>query len=132
MTNELEQVLADTIKDSKMAVGEAVNWAITQAPDLCEQYLAYSFYSATITLITVVVCAMLLIASVLLAFKHTSRLEQYDDAKFVIRILAVVVSVSLFVAVIVPIAISSVKDIVKIKLAPKVYLVEFASSLIKR
>jgi hypothetical protein len=131
MTNQnqtLESVLTTTLVDGKQAVGDAVNWALKQAPDLCEQYLRWEFAEA-------VVCFIFCAIGVALMAWVTRFLwvKEYDDREdgSLCRFVSSIVGAICVALLIVQMGLSTAQAL-KVSIAPKVYLVEFAAQLIKR
>lgn len=133
MNTNLEQVLTETIVSSKKAVGEAVEWALKQTPDICDQYLRYEMISAIISASFLTIVLILVVIAYCKAWKWIGK-TFHRDCEGEDRVTARSV-IGFFVGIIVFFLVAGLekqaKQAVKIYVAPKVYLVEFATKLIK-
>jgi hypothetical protein len=123
MTNTLESVLTEAIVDGKKAVGNAVNWALEQAPDVCGQYLKFQFISSIVW--------ALFVLSLAIATGKTAHWAIFESSfNTEGRVILSIFSIAAFVIASIGF-LDFALDAIKIKVAPKVYLVEFASKLVK-
>ncbi len=126
MTTSIESVLISTIQETKDGLGKGVEWALKQTPELCEQYLRYE-------LVLHAVSALVLwgIGAVCLHLMHKflkwfKAERTFDTTPEVIMMVFPAVAVG---AVLIA-AFCNTAAVLKIAIAPKVYLVEFASKII--
>lgn len=134
---QLEQVLVDTIQKATAATGqlvdgakqvtaESIDFALTQVPDLIHQLLLWKVADATVGIV-----AMTLLIAVF--FKFLPKVVAFSKED---RDPSALVAYSVFGGVILVIgpAVSifwNVSLILKIWLAPKIYLIEYVSELVK-
>lgn len=128
MNTNLEQVLTETIVSSKKAVVESVEWALKQAPDICDQYLRYEMISSTINAAILTIIGIALVVCFVKFWRFSKSLNEYDQTPS--RIVASFVAAGLMTLVSFGWQ-NNVHRVIKIHVAPKVYLVEFATKLIK-
>lgn len=129
----LEQVLSETIVSSKKAVGEAVEWALKQTPEICDQYLKYEMISAIISVCLLMVVLTLIVTAYCKMWKWIGKMYNSDreEEDRVIRRGVTGFFMGLIVLFLLACLEKNVNAVVKIQVAPKVYLVEFATKLVK-
>lgn len=127
MTNSLEQALATTIQESKEGIGKSVDWVIKQMPDICEQYLRFEMIKATMCTVTFCILICILLYAVYKGIKYgLENLPEYDRSILCLWSIALI-PFTIFICC----AVDNFLIVTKIYIAPKVYLVEFASTLLK-
>lgn len=133
MNTNLEQVLTETIVSSKKAVGEAVEWALKQAPDVCDQYLKFELISAIINACFIMICLTLVVTAYCKLwqwFGKTMNRDSEIEDRVVARSVAGFFAACAVFGLLCGLEVQVTKA-VKIHVAPKVYLVEFATKLVK-
>ena len=102
------------------------NWASAEIPSFIQEFLAWNFYNG---LINIGVSSIILGVVVWLFIKFRKQWVVYDCNPVILFI-----GTGILVAVIIlPVAIyNNAKEVVQIKVAPKVYLVEKAAIMFKR
>jgi hypothetical protein len=103
------------------------NWANSEIPSFIQDFLTWNFYS---NIIDALFCVFVLACIAWLGIRLREKLKQmFDDCCpliMLVGLLSLVVTPPLIV-----IGYASFKEAIMIKVAPKVYLVEKAASLIK-
>lgn len=124
MTNSLEKILTDTIVESKQSIGKAVDWAMTQVPDICEQYLRIELIKSCATAIYFILAGIALYKAGHYCFRQAKKTK--EEGLYVAGVFAFIfgalASIPFF---------AYAMNAATIYFAPKVYLVEFAAKLIK-
>lgn len=114
-----EQVLINMI-DKAAEIGSA---AVDEIPLVLQELLMYNF---VVELTVFLLAVIALTATVLLNFKYLKKVAEEDvDAGEAMFITSVLISLVMFLVAI------SHTDWLKIWLAPRVYLLEYAASLVK-
>ena len=104
------------------------NWASAEIPSFIQEFLAWNFYSG---LINIGFCSIILGVVVWLFIKFRKQLlEMFNDCNPSVLFIGTGVLVAF---IILPVAIyDNAKEVIQIKVAPKVYLVEKATMMFKR
>ena len=104
------------------------NWASAEIPSFIQEFLAWNFYSG---LINISICSIILGAVVWLFIKFRKQLlEMFDDCNPIMLFIGTGIGIAF---ILLPVAIyNNAKEVVQIKVAPKVYLVEKAAMMFKR
>lgn len=142
MTDKLESVLVDAIQKTQAGIGEAVDFAIAQSPEVIEQLLLWKAIESGIifTLLLLVLLAYVIFVckvdwrkpedsqkETLVWEKHSWKNSQSPRLEFVLIFgMLSVMGIPLIIN-----GILSNLDWLKIWIAPKLYLVEYAASLVK-
>jgi hypothetical protein len=119
-TNTLETLLLETLTEMKEGAKAAGGFVVEQAPDLIQQLLAYEFWSAALFAI------VLLGTAILMGFLARWIIRRLEDGAEVLAIFPAIVGVVCMVG-----AFSLGAKALKIRLAPKVFIVEYAAKLLK-
>jgi len=108
------------------------SFAVAEIPPFIQEYLAWKYLESSLIIGLWLVSTGLVIACALLLRKHYNRLYDKMGEGFAVPIgfmmfwfASTLVAIPFFV-------IPAAKDMIQIKVAPKVYLVEKASELIKK
>jgi hypothetical protein len=127
-TEELQRLLIDTITSTRDGLAKGVDFAMEQIPEVCAQLLAWKFAEAAL-FGTCGIIAVLFLLTVwgIMFFKRW----ECDDDKTISRIASSVVCGIVIPCIIFAEVAPRVATCVKIKVAPKVYLVEFAAGMVK-
>ena len=104
------------------------NWANAEVPLVIQEFLIWNFYSGLINIVGILVFLGIVFSLCIKFKKNIIEIFKYDDFLFA------VISVITIALVIFPVIglFYNVKDVIQIKVAPKVYLVEKAAELIKQ
>jgi hypothetical protein len=103
------------------------NWAGAEIPSFIQEFLTWNFYSGIINIAS---CSIILGVIALLYLKFRKQIqEMVEDCNPV----CIFIGAGMLIAVVIlPINIyENIKDVVQIKVAPKVYLVEKAAEMLK-
>lgn len=110
---------------SKASLGKAAALAYEQAPLLVQEFLTWKVID-NLFIISLMILAIVGLCYLAKWIHNTPKITDGDPLAYVIGVIApIIVSVLLFF-----LAVSHVKDICKIKMAPRVYLIEWASEQI--
>lgn len=104
------------------------NWANAEVPLVIQEFLIWNFYSGLINIVGILVFLGIVFSLCIKFKKNIIETFKYDDF-----LTAVISIITIFCAIFSTVGLfSNVKDIIQIKVAPKVYLVEKAAELIKQ
>ncbi len=127
-TNELQTKLVLWLENAAQAIGD---FAVKEIPPVMHEYLQWKFFEACYWAIFPIICFII----GALIFRYGMKLIKdpkcdYDGVEIVPSVIGAVV---VFVATIAILAssVSRIKTAIQIKVAPKVYLIEQASDIIK-
>lgn len=127
MNTNLTQVVIETIEESKKVLGDGFDFAKEQTPLLIREFLVWRFWEHFILAVALAVVAVIAWVWVArLINKGSKWWSDWDVFAGLLTGLAVLISVISTVG-----AIHNGLQVVKIKVAPRVYLVEFAADTIK-
>jgi Na+-transporting NADH:ubiquinone oxidoreductase subunit NqrE len=118
MSDKLESVLVDAIQKTQAGIGEAVDFAITQAPDVIQQLLLWKTIQSLAIFIPLVLIALAFLGWIVWAVKKE---KDYSEGYAFLTMGFFVFSA---------LACNQLTWL-KIWIAPKLYLVEYAASLVK-
>ncbi len=129
--DKLAVELLDIVQSVKGGIIKGTEFAQGQAPELIEQLLRYELISATVLAIMflIIFLSFSIIPTVLIerGIKKTKEAGRYcDGGARGFYILTAMISFFTFIAMI-----CYIMDILKIWIAPKIYLIEYLSGLIK-
>lgn len=134
MNEELNQVLIDAINKTTEGVGAAVDFAIEQSPDVIQQLLLWHALQSALVFGFALGYTIILVWIVV---KHSKTIPEKGQANLIWRWPACRMghemnpaAVSLIVLVMPCLGLFHL-DWLKIMLAPKLYLLEYAASLVK-
>lgn len=124
----LEQAAANVILKATEATSTAIDFVTGQLPEIVRQYLQFQLYWN----IFIVSVSLLVILAFLLNIKrihkYDSTLNIKDQGGVLFAFWGIFVLTSLLTL---PMIVLSIKEILMISLAPKVYIIQWASSLVK-
>ena len=131
--SQLEQILVDMINETKEGISKGLDITIAQMPDLVYQLLLYKVAYYCLTL---VVCLILTITFVKLQKKIKVSVKpkpRYPYDKLNEDSYTLFVVMGGFLMVVMPAIVSyySICNLLKIWLAPKIYLIEYVSHLVR-
>lgn len=115
---------------SKMGVIKAVDFAQEQAPLVVQEFLQWKFAEGLIRLVVSLIVIGVSIWVCRKALKWMSN-EDNDDTK-VVGAVAIVFAITICFTVTLKGALPNMEQIAKIKIAPRVYLIEWISGQIKK
>ena len=119
-TNTLQTLLLETLTELKAGTEKAGTFVADQAPDVIQQLLAYQFWSA------IFFGVMLLALGIILGWLTVKIFRQFDDGSEALALLPAVFCIFCIGG-----AIAMSDRALKIKIAPKVYVIEYTASLLK-
>lgn len=141
MNEQAQKILVDLLQKASNGIDSAVSFSQAQIPDVVHQLLVWNFASSIIaqvfSLVVMLIVAMLLAK---LAFDRTSRkpwtcykqdarLNETSDFFDIVALISVIGGALIVMCSI--IVFNCNFDWLKIWLAPKLYLIEYAASLVK-
>jgi len=113
MEDSLKNLTKDMLTEVLEMVKSTKNFTVEQAPDYIKQLLAYQLIS---NCASIVICALFIIASIIIPF-------YFND--FAVNLFCGVAIFVFFVG-----SILNINNIIKIKVAPKVFIVDYISNLL--
>ena len=126
MDKELQKQIASIMNDFIHAIGAAKDFAIGQAPDVIQQYLLWGMVS---NISRIVVVIIILFFSYKITFKWTDQ-QICNDEWCVSKIIASIICGS-FSAITVVWGAHAIFALLQILVAPKIYLISAAASLVR-
>lgn len=126
MNEELQKKLVELINGAQAAGTEAFLFTKEQVPDVIQQLLRWKFAEAVILVLISLAVVVFCIYAGRLAWKADGEKYMDDGHCFVFSVSAIVGSILSFIGML------NLMTAVQIWLAPKVYLLEYAASLIKK
>lgn len=132
VATNLNQVLIETIQQVKGGIGKGVDFAMEQVPEVCQQLLVWKFAEA-VAIVASMVLLVALCGWATWRFRKQLKWLCWDDSLNMVHPgvaapgFAWLILLVMFFMTVPPAA----SDAIKIKLAPKVYLIEYVSNLIK-
>ncbi len=104
------------------------NWANAEVPLVIQEFLIWNFYSGLINIAGLLILSGIVFSLCIKFKKNIIEALKYDDflpvpISIITTTLVILLVTGLFY---------SVKDVIQIKVAPKVYLVEKAAEMIKK
>ena len=125
--NHLEQVLVDTIQKATELTGNVIDFATAQIPDVIHQLLMWKLAESGAR---IVVC-LIIIWVFFVIRKHIKEAVKGTLDEDVGPVIYAILGGIFLVAVPALLIIGSVMRILKIWIAPKLYLLEYAATLVK-
>ena len=126
-TNELQTKLIMWLENAAQAIGD---FATKEIPPFIHEYLQWKFFEACYYTIIPIVCLLISLYILRYGIKLLSSEKDYGGFEIVPVIIGSLFTLCAFIATIVN-CIPNLKTAVQIKIAPKVYLIEQASEIIK-
>jgi len=117
MTDQLENQLAEVIKSGMDLSEKSGQFVLAQAPELIRQFL---MWHTAQNIIAIAIAIIIIIGGILLRIRASKEIDGDSDNILAIRI----ISVLCFVAS-ASIMLKGVIDLVKISVAPQLYLIEY-------
>jgi fumarate reductase subunit D len=148
MTNSIPQetvntVLIDMLKGAKDAGSEiysagkysiikAVDFAQEQAPMVVQEFVTWKFYEALTNFVLYMIPVVIMLSIIIYCIRYFRsdkyKSEEMCAALIISTILSIVLSAVIFIIHIIP----AINTMVKAKIAPRVFVIEWVSSQIKR
>jgi hypothetical protein len=135
MSNELEQKAVEVVDKLIVGMDALTNFASMQIPDVAKQAISYA---AVDNLITIAFCVLFSL-SFAIVVKYVMRIDfaaakdgfWVEDNLITVHGALIIVFYGTFAAVSVLVAMGCVSELIKIWIAPKVWLMEYTASLVK-
>lgn len=125
--SDLKEVLVDLIQKSETAVQQGVTWLSGQIPDVIHQLLMWKLAEQGLTIFFCLFPICLFIWSTFSYYKATPKVQyKYEGTFLAVIILSGCISILALGQLI-----FSIMNIVQILIAPKIYLLEYATRIIK-
>ena len=123
-------VASDVYGAGKATIVKAVDFAQEQAPLVVQEFLTWRFSQAIITL---VFSLLILLAFGWLVKKSIDFVRQAPDDvdHFFCGVLGTIIAGAIFLVVMINATVPAVETIVKVKVAPRIYLIEWTTDQIK-
>ncbi len=127
MDTNLTQRILETIDYSGGLIKQGIEFSKEQAPLVVQEFLTWSFWNACISTVLYSIMAVVLIGCAIRFWKKAFKLsEDTWMPVFFVNIIGVIIgTVAIFLAI------DNFRDAVKVKLAPRVYLIEWAASQVR-
>lgn len=131
--NNIENVLTTLLE----YLQSAISFTIEQAPILVKELLAYEQYRLLYTGISCVVMTIFFVVLAIFSFKKSKKITKergddwMNDIDVLFFIIAVVSSITALVFLLV-FALYVIPNSIKLQVAPRLYLLEYAKSLLKK
>lgn len=129
MNEQLQQALASILGKTMQGVEAGVSFLSTEIPDVIHQLLLFKLvWSAIIAVILATTCFFLISKGWKVSKKANEEVNSSNKGFpwFVYGAVCVLPSVIMFFVIL-----GSLKNVIQIWLAPKIYLIEYAASLAK-
>jgi hypothetical protein len=135
MSNELEQKAVEVVDKLIGGMDALTNFASMQIPDVAKQAISYA---AVGNVITIVFCVLFSLSFAMVA-KHVMRIDfataedgfWVGDNRITVHGALIMVFYGIVAADSVLVAMDCVSELIKIWIAPKVWLMEYTASLVK-
>jgi len=124
--SQLENVMADAIKDAHGSIGQATNFVLEQMPDLIQQAM---LWYAVSSFFIMCFCIWYCVAFFRYVKNFDFNILNEDEAKGILSVLHLIIGSVAFVFAFFCIFLNF--DWLQIIIAPKLWLVEFAAQLTK-
>ena len=130
MNTNLTQVIIETIEQSKAALGSGLELAKEQTPLVVNEFLVWSFWEHAITCFVILSFILALVWPMVKWWRYCIKQMIEDADEFPIIIFAVIPT--FVICYFAYCGFSNGLDAVKIKLAPRVYLIEYVAKTITK
>lgn len=127
-TNKLTDKLVQWVESAAQKVGD---FATTEIPPFVHEYLTWKFWEAGVNVFTWAACTLGFISIWSMWWKKRKKEIIDGDTEAVVFAFGGVFSITAIIIAGIMFAFPSAKDMIQIKIAPKVYLVEKISEIIK-
>lgn len=136
MNEELNKVLIDAIQKTQSGIGEAVDFAVAQAPDVIQQLLMWHFVNSLINCALGIVCFVIIFLFVRFVQKYpqpdsfeSNNLVWWDKGELH-PVTGIFGGLGVCILGLAGFILMNLTWL-KIWIAPKLYLIEYAASLVK-
>lgn len=126
-TNELQTKLVLWLENAAQAIGD---FAVKEIPPVIHEYLQWKFFEACYYAILPIIGLLISVYILRLGIKLLNSDKDYGELEIVNVVGGSILTLAALIATI-SISIPNLKTAVQIKIAPKVYLIEQASDIIK-
>ena len=109
----------------KAGVAQAVDFALQQAPLVVQEFLSWKMGEAIFNCIFFSIAIIILLSIIVWAKKKIKKLHSYDD-DIVFYSMIITFCIVFTVGLTIPIK-NNIETIIKIKLAPRVYIIEYVT-----
>ena len=109
----------------KAGVAQAVDFALQQAPLVVQEFLSWKMGEAIFNCIFFSIAVIILLSIIIWAKKKINKLQSYDD-DIVFYSMIITFCIVFTVGSTIPIK-NNIETIIKIKLAPRVYIIEYVT-----
>ena len=109
----------------KAGVAQAVDFALQQAPLVVQEFLSWKMGEAIFNCIFFSIVVIILLSIIVWAKKKIKKLQSYDD-DIVFYSMIITFCIVFTVGSTIPIK-TNIETIIKIKLAPRVYIIEYVT-----
>ena len=110
----------------KAGVAQAVDFALQQAPLVVQEFLSWKMGEAIFNCIFFSIAVIILLSIIVWAKKKIKKLQSYDDDDIVFYSMIITFCIVFAVGSTIPIK-NNIETIIKIKLAPRVYIIEYVT-----
>lgn len=125
--SKIEDTVVELIQKSVSSVEQGISWLSGELPDVIHQFLMWELAKHSIGIFLSLLPIILFIRSIIIYLKDYEEIQCKDDGTFMILIIVSgvfsIFAVGHFVC--------SIMNITQILIAPKIYLIEYAASLMK-
>ncbi len=121
MNEEAQKILLDLLKKAANGIDSAVAFSQQQIPDVVNQLLLWNAVSSAMIQ---ALCLIIIITCVILCIQAWRKMEDVDG-------MMIVTMFCFIISAILTLVFFNYFDWLKIWLAPKLYLIEYAASLVK-
>ncbi len=128
MSDQANKILVDLLQKASNGIDAAVSFSQAQIPDVVHQLLVWNFVSSMLFQIFIIIA---IAGYVFAAYKFVKITSSKRLGEGAIIVSAISLMVGACFAVGLSVAFFSYFDWLKIWLAPKLYLIDYAASLIK-
>ena len=109
----------------KAGVAQAIDFALQQAPLVVQEFLSWKMGEAIFNCIFFSIVVIILLSIIVWAKKKIKKLQSYDD-DIVFYSMIITFCIVFTVGSTIPIK-NNIETIIKIKLAPRVYIIEYVT-----
>lgn len=130
MDNELTKKVIEWIEVSAQKIGD---FAISEIPPFIHEYLTWKFWEAGIEAFMLIIYPLIVLICLIKFGRKTIKwtIDEMDDSSGASVFLTLAVGAVVIVPAVLMLPLTQIKDMVQIKIAPKVYLIEKAAEMLK-
>lgn len=125
MSKELDAALVDVINSTKDGIKAGVSFLQQQIPDVIQQLLIWKLYEA------IFICVILGVFLILVGYLNYKQYKWLKTVDWEDHPLLILNGIQLLLIVPSSMFISELKTIIQIYFAPKIFLIEYAATLVK-